>query len=97
MFLSWELSYIKQVEVLFPTEETIVRSIITSSRLTPSLLSHHFYQSRYIANQSGSAEETVSAKIGNNIEMLVYFICVGTEDRILIDVNNSFSHYDEST
>ena len=34
--LSWELSYIKQVEVLFPIEETIVRSIITYSKLKSS-------------------------------------------------------------
>ena len=34
--LSWELLYIKQVEVLFPTEETIVRSIITYSKLKSS-------------------------------------------------------------
>ena len=33
-------------------------------------------QSRYIANQSRSAKETVSPKIGENIEMLVCFICM---------------------
>ena len=37
-------------------------------------------------SQSGSANETVSPKIGKNIEMLICFICVGTQDRILIDV-----------
>ena len=39
-------------------------------------------------------KETVSPKIGKNIEMLVYFICVGTQNRIMIDFNH---HYDEST
>ena len=43
-------------------------------------------QLRYIENQSGSAKETVSPKIGENIEMLVCFICVVTQDRILIDI-----------
>ena len=55
----------------------------------PSLSSRLFYEprSRYIANQSGSAKETVSPKIGENIEMLVCFICMGTQDRTLIDIN----------
>ena len=53
------------------------------------MASRLFYEprSRYIANQSGSAKETVSPKIGENIEMLVCFICAGKQDRILIDVN----------
>ena len=43
----------------------------------------------YIANQSGSAKETVSPKIGENIKMVVCFICIGTQDRItLIDINH---------
>ena len=46
-----------------------------------------FLRLRYIANQSGSAKETVSPKIGENIEMLVCFICMGTQDRTLIDIN----------
>ena len=54
-----------------------------------SLSSHLFHEprSRYIANQSGSAKETVSPKIGENTEMLVCFICMGTQDRTLIDIN----------
>ena len=38
-----------------------------------------FYEPRswYIANQSGSAKEIVNPKIGENIEMLVCFICMG--------------------
>ena len=46
--------------------------------------------SRYIANQSGSAKETVSPKIGENIEMLVCFLCMGTQDRTLIDINHHY-------
>ena len=55
----------------------------------PSLSSHLFYEprSRYIANQSGSTKETVSPKIVKNIEMLVCFICMGTQDRTLIDIS----------
>ena len=42
----------------------------------------------YIANQSGSAKETGNPKIGENIEMLDYFICMGAQDRILININH---------
>ena len=76
MFLSWELSYIKQVEVILSIEQTIVRSIIIYGKLRPSLSSSPFYdpQLRYIANQSGSAKETVGLKIGENIEILILFV-----------------------
>ena len=59
----------------------------------PSLSLPLFYEprSQYIANQSGSAKETVSPKIGKNIEMLVCFNCMGTQDRTL-----SLSNYNES-
>ena len=42
----------------------------------PSLSLCLFYepQSWYIANHGGSAKETVSLKIGKNIEMLVLFV-----------------------
>ena len=43
-------------------------------------------QLQYIVNQSGFVKETVSPEIGKDIEMLVCFICMGTQDRILIDV-----------
>ena len=58
----------------------------------PSLSSRLFYQprSQYIANQSGYAKETVSPKIGENIEMLVCFIYTGTQDKTLIDVNHHY-------
>ena len=56
----------------------------------PSLSSRLFYEprSRYIANQSGSAKETVSLKIEENIEMLTCFICMVIQDRTLIDINH---------
>ena len=41
-------------------------------------------------NQYGSAKETVSPKIGENIEMLVCFICVGTQDRTLVDIDHHY-------
>ena len=41
-------------------------------------------------NQSGSVKKTVSPKIGENIEMLVCFICMGTQDRTLIDINHHY-------
>ena len=58
----------------------------------PSLSLRLFYEprSRYIANQSGSAKETVSPKIGKNIEMLVCFICMGTQNRTLIDISHHY-------
>ena len=34
------------------------------------------------------SKETVSLKIGKNIEMLVCFICMGTQERTLIDINH---------
>ena len=76
--LSWQLSYIKQVEVLFPYWR----------KFEVKLSLHLFYEPWlwYIANQSGSAKEAVSLKIGKNIEMLACFICVRTQDRILIDI-----------
>ena len=58
----------------------------------PSLSSHLFYKPRprYIANQSESAKETVSPKIGENIEILDCFICMGTQDKTLIDINHRY-------
>ena len=46
-----------------------------------------FDQSDHI-DQSGSAKETVSWKIGKNIEILGFFNCMGTKDRTLIDINH---------
>ena len=58
----------------------------------PSLSSRLFYepQSWYIVNQSGSANETLNPKIGENIETLVCFICMGTQDGALIDINHHY-------
>ena len=58
----------------------------------PSLSSRLFYEPRswYIANQRGSAKETVSPKIGENIDMLICFICMGAQDRTLIDINHHY-------
>ena len=38
------------------------------------------------ANQSEPAKE----KIGENIEMLLCLICMGKQDRTLIDINNHY-------
>ena len=58
----------------------------------PSLSSRLFYepQSWYIVNQSGSANETLNPKIGENIETLVCFICMGTQDGALIDISHHY-------
>ena len=50
---------------------------LLNQRERPSLSLHIFYEPRSwyigIANQSGSAKGTVSSKIDENIEMLVFF------------------------
>ena len=50
----------------------------------------HEPRSQYTANQSGSAKETVSPKIGENNEMLVCFIYMGTQGSTLIDNNHHY-------
>ena len=64
--------------------------LIKGERPSISLCLFSEPQSQYIANQSGSAKETVSPKIRENIEMLACFICLGTQDRILIDINHHY-------
>ena len=64
--------------------------LIKGERSSLSLRLFYEPRSRYIANQSGSAKATVSPKIGENIEMLVCFICMGPQDRTLIDINYHF-------
>ena len=51
-----------------------------------------FYERQlwYTVSQSRSAKDTVSPKIDENIEMLVCFICMGTQDRTLIDINHHY-------
>ena len=58
----------------------------------PSFSSRLFYERRlqYITNESRSAKETASLKIGKNIEMLVCFVCMGTQDRTLIDISHNY-------
>ena len=65
---------------------------LLNQRREAKFVSNLFYEprSRYIANQSGSAKETVSPKIDENIEMLIRFICMGTQDRTLIDINHHY-------
>ena len=46
--------------------------------------------SSHLANQSGSAKETVSLNIGKKIEMLLCFICIGTQDRALIGISHHY-------
>ena len=67
--------------MLFPIEEAIPRSIITYIELRPSLSSRLFYEP-----QLQYEKETVSPKIGENIEMLVCYFFVVTQGRILIDI-----------
>ena len=57
-------------------------------RERPSLSLCLFYEPElwYAANQSGPAKETVSPKSGMNIQMLVCFICMGTQGRTLISI-----------
>ena len=46
---------------------------------------------KFLLNQMReSAKGTVSPKIGENIEMLICFICMGTQDRTLIDTNHHY-------
>ena len=73
-----------------PLSSTDVKFLLNQKR--PSLLLSLFYIPRlwYIANQSGPPKETVSPKAGENIEMLVSFTCLGTQDRTLIDINHHY-------
>ena len=56
----------------------------------PSLSLRLFYEPelQYAANQSGPAKETFSPKSGMNIQMLVCFICLGTQGRT--DINHHY-------
>ena len=63
---------------------------IKGERPNLSLRLFHEPRSQYIANQSGSAKETVSLKIGENNEMLVCFIYMGTQGSTLIDINHHY-------
>ena len=64
--------------------------LIKGERPSSSSRLLHESGSRYIANQSWSTKETVSLKIGENIKMLVCFICIATQDKTLVDVNHHY-------
>ena len=64
--------------------------LIKGERSSLSLRLFYEPRSQHIANQSGSTKETVGPKIGQNIEMLICFICMGTQDRALIDINHHY-------
>ena len=73
-----------------PLSSADVKFLLNRKREAKFVIAFFFYEPRlrYIVIQSGSAKETVSLKIGENIEMLVCFICMGTQDRTLIDINH---------
>ena len=74
-----------------PLSSTNVKFLLNQRREAKfAMASFYEPQSQYIANQSGSAKETVSPKIGENIEMLVCFICMETQGRSLIDINHQY-------
>ena len=74
-----------------PLSSADVRFLLNQRR-EAKFVTVSFYEprSQYIANQSGSAKETASPKIGKNTEMLVCFICMGIQDRTLIDINHPY-------
>ena len=76
---------------MHPSPPQMLNSYLIKGK-RPSLSSRLFYEPRwqYIAIHSGSAKETVSLKIGENIKMLVCFICRGTQDKTLIDINHHY-------
>ena len=67
-----------------------VKFLIKGERSSLSLRLSYEPGSWYIVNQSGSAKETVSPKIGKNIEMLVCFICMGRQGGTSIDINHHY-------
>ena len=73
-----------------PLSSTDVKCLLNQRREAKFVIASFYEpQSQYIANQSGSVKETVSWKIGKNIEMLVCFICLGTL-RKDFDVNHHY-------
>ena len=74
-----------------PLSSTDVKFLLNKRREAKFVIvSFYEPRSQYIANQSGSAKETVSLKIGEDIEMLVCFIFMGIQDRTLIDTNHHY-------
>ena len=56
----------------------------------PSMLNSYLIKGKRPILSSGSAKENVSPKIGENIDMVVCFICMGTQDSTLIDINHHY-------
>ena len=74
-----------------PLSSTDVKFLLDQRREAKFVIvSFYEPRSQYIANQRGSAKETVSLKIGEDIEMLVCFIFMGIQDRTLIDTNHHY-------
>ena len=73
------LLFFFRLKVDVPLSSTYVKFLLNQRR-EAKFVKHLFYEprSRFIVNQSGSAKETVSPKIGKNIEMLVCYICMRT-------------------
>ena len=73
-----------------PLSFTDAKFLLNQRRETKFVIVSFFSEprSRYIANQNGSAKETISQKIGANIEMLVCFIWRGSQDRT--DINHHY-------
>ena len=80
-----------RVKMVAPLPSADVKFLL-NQKMRPSLSSHLFCEpwSWCIANQSGSAKETVSPNISENIEMFICFICMGTQDRTLIDISHLY-------
>ena len=58
-----------------PLSSTDVKFLLDQRREAKFVIvSFYEPRSQYIANQSGSAKETVSLKIGENIEILILFV-----------------------
>ena len=76
------------IELIYEHFHMLNSYLIKGERASLSLRLFYQPRSRYIENQSRSAKETLSPKIDENIEMLVCFICMGTQDRTLIDIKH---------
>ena len=66
--------------------------LIKGERPTLSLCLFYEPHTWYIANKSRFAKETVSPKIGKNIEMLVCFICIGNEQLFKVGMRKHLVH-----
>ena len=87
------LNFFFRVKVDAPLSSANVKFLLNQRKEAKFVIAY-FYEPRSwyidIANQSESAKEIVSSKIGENIEMLVCFICMGTQDRTSTDINNHY-------